>query len=48
VLSTITRLVRKHVLSTKLAAWYRHNVEEVGNLPHFLPELYAEHAGRSG
>jgi len=48
VLSTITRLVRKHVLSTKLAAWYRHNVEEVGNLPHFLPELYAEHAGWSG
>ena len=47
VLSTVTRLVRTHVLSAKLDAWYRHNVEEVGNLPHFLPDLYAAHAGKS-
>jgi hypothetical protein len=47
VLSTITRLVREHILSVKLGAWYRHNVEEVGNLPHFLPELYAAHVGKT-
>ena len=47
VLATITRLVRKHFLAVRLDAWHRHNVEEVGNLPHFLPELYAAHAENS-
>jgi len=47
-LATITRLVRKHFLGARLDAWHRHNVEEVGNLPHFLPELYAAHTGKSG
>ncbi len=28
-----------------LEAWIRHNVEEVGNIPHFLPALYAAHQG---
>jgi hypothetical protein len=27
-----------------LEAWLRHNVEEDGNLPHMLPELYAKYA----
>jgi hypothetical protein len=30
--------------SKLLSRWLLHNVEEVGNLPHFLPELYATHA----
>ena len=47
-LAPVTRLVRKHFLAARLDAWHRHNVEEVGNLPHFLPELYAAHAGKSG
>jgi hypothetical protein len=44
VLGPITRLMRRHFLNERLDAWHRHNVEEVGNLPHFLPELYAAHA----
>jgi hypothetical protein len=27
-----------------LTAWLLHNVQEVGNLPHVLPELYARYA----
>ena len=46
-LATVTRLVRKHLLGRRLDAWHRHNVEEVGNLPHFLPEIYSAHAGTS-
>ena len=28
-----------------LPGWRQHNVEEAGNLPHFLPEVYAGDAG---
>jgi hypothetical protein len=28
-----------------LERWRQHNVEEAGNLPHFLPELYAQGGG---
>lgn len=35
------RLVRPRLLSDAMArAWLTHNVEEVGNLEHFLPALY--------
>lgn len=44
VLRTVTRLARRYVLAEKLDAWHLHNVQEVGNLPHFLPDLYAAHA----
>ncbi len=37
-------LVRPLVFSDEVAkAWFRHNVEEVGNFQFFLPALYAEH-----
>jgi len=32
--------------SEMLAAWQAHNVEEVGFLPEFLPQLYASRADR--
>ena len=47
VVGAITRFVRRRVIAAQLDAWHRHNVEEVGNLPHFLPELYAAHARRA-
>jgi hypothetical protein len=25
--------------------WTRHHIEEIGNLPHFLPDLFREQAG---
>ncbi len=31
----------------KARAWFKHNVEEVGNLEFFLPELFARHATRA-
>jgi DAPG hydrolase PhiG domain len=37
---------RRRFPSAKAGAWLKHNVEEVGNLPHFLPELYARCEGR--
>lgn len=37
-------LRRRH--AAMLNAWQAHNVQEVGNLPHFLPELHAEHSGQ--
>ena len=40
---TIVRaLVRRRMAF--LQRWRQHNVEEAGNLPCFLPELYAAHA----
>jgi hypothetical protein len=36
--------VRRCVIAAQLDAWHRYNVEEVGNLPHFLPEFYTAHA----
>jgi len=46
-LRTVTRLVRERLLAQTLDAWHLHNVQEVGNLPHFLPDLYAAHAGKN-
>jgi hypothetical protein len=30
----------------KAGAWLQHNVEEVGNFPHFLPDLYERSGGK--
>jgi hypothetical protein len=43
----VRRLTDRRVhrfISDGFQAWHRHNVEEVGNLPHFLPDLYAAYA----
>ena len=41
----LSHVMRRRRFSEKKAqAWLKHNVEEVGNLPHFLPALFA---GRS-
>jgi hypothetical protein len=37
-------LIRRRFSDAKAEAWLKHNVEEVGNLPHFLPQLYASKA----
>jgi hypothetical protein len=43
----VNRLVLPRLFSEAIGrAWLKHNVEEVGNLEHFLPALYAKHAGR--
>jgi hypothetical protein len=28
-----------------MTPWVRHHVEEIGNLPHFLPDLFRDEAG---
>ena len=36
------RIIRPRIFPKNMArAWLRHHVEEIGNLEHFLPELYA-------
>ncbi|HEV8322609.1 MAG TPA: hypothetical protein VG389_13415 [Myxococcota bacterium] len=45
ILGAVVRFARRLAVDRTLDAWHRHNVEEVGNLPHFLPELYAAYAG---
>lgn len=43
----VNRGILPRVVDDDMAtAWLRHNVEEVGNLEHFLPALHAAHAGR--
>jgi len=37
----VTKRVVRHRMGL-LQRWRRHNVEEAGSLPHFLPELYAQ------
>ena len=37
-------LMKLYFPAGKRAAWLKHNVEEVGNLQFFLPDLYARHA----
>ena len=39
----VSALVRRRM--ALLERWRQHNVEEAGNLPCFLPELYAAEAG---
>jgi len=40
-LSRVSRaLLRRRFSDAKAEAWLKHNIEEVGNLPHFLPQLY--------
>lgn len=40
--------LNQHVFPVEMArAWLRHNVEEVGLLEHFLPELHTERHGRT-
>jgi hypothetical protein len=42
----LNRLVRRRILAgAKARAWGRHHVEEVGNLVHFLPDLWAGQSG---
>ncbi len=41
-------LLRRLFSDAKAEAWLKHNVEEVGNLPHFLPKLYGSEAAASG
>ncbi|MEV4175097.1 hypothetical protein [Nonomuraea sp. NPDC049709] len=49
--SLLGRLLTNHIATTrafppdKLDAWARHHIEEIGNLEHFLPELFEERAG---
>jgi hypothetical protein len=39
----LTKLVKRFVFTPEMGkAWFKHNVEEVGNFQFFLPELYAE------
>ena len=46
VMKPLSRWIRRREFSAaKADAWLLHNVEEVGNLPHFLPELYASRQG---
>ncbi|MBI3767951.1 MAG: hypothetical protein HY271_05565 [Deltaproteobacteria bacterium] len=40
VIGPLSRLIRRTKADT-LHAWLRHNVEEVGNLPHVVPRLFA-------
>lgn len=43
--SLLNRWVRPRFLSDESArAWLKHNVEEVGNFEHFLPETFAQRA----
>lgn len=45
----INAYLRSKVLSPAMAqAWLQHNVEEVGRLEHFLPELYTAQHRRGG
>jgi len=42
----LNRLIRRRFLAgAKARAWARHHVEEVGNLVHFLPGLWAGQTG---
>jgi quinoprotein glucose dehydrogenase len=44
----VNALLRRYVFSEgMLREWKRHQVEEVGLLPHFLPELYAQRNDRN-
>ena len=37
-------LLQRRFSDAKAEAWLKHNIEEVGNLSHFLPKLYANEA----
>jgi hypothetical protein len=42
----VNAVLRKRILGGDMApAWVRHHVEEIGNLPNFLPGLYAVEVG---
>lgn len=44
--SLFNHLVRPRIFPDAMgAAWLTHNIEEVGNFEHFLPELYATEVG---
>jgi len=44
----VNALLRQHAFSeAMLREWQRHQVEEVGLLPHFLPQLYAQRNERN-
>jgi hypothetical protein len=43
------RVIRPRVFpDAKARAWFKHNVEEVGNFEFFLPELYEKEEGLTG
>jgi hypothetical protein len=39
---------RRAFPEARIGPWVAHHVEEIGNLEHFLPQLYAEQADRRG
>ena len=43
VTGVLNRVVRRQLDDAMLDAWVTHNIEEVGLLEHFLPDLYAAH-----
>jgi hypothetical protein len=46
-LKPLSHVIRKRRFPpAKAGAWLQHNVEEVGNFPYFLPELYARCGGK--
>jgi hypothetical protein len=46
--SLVNRWIRRRLFTNAMGmAWLKHNVEEVGNLEFFLPDLYRAHAGQS-
>ena len=39
----LTMVVKKRIFTPEMGqAWFKHNIEEVGNFEFFLPGLYAE------
>jgi hypothetical protein len=45
IMGPLSRLIRRRKMAF-LTAWHLHNVQEVGNLPHVLPGLYACYASQ--
>lgn len=40
----LTEVAKRRLMSEDMAkAWFKHNVEEVGNFQYFLPDLYRQH-----
>ncbi len=39
----LTEVAKRRLMSEEMAkAWFKHNVEEVGNFQYFLPDLYQQ------
>jgi hypothetical protein len=45
----LNRVARRRAFpETRIDPWIRHHIEEIGNLEHFLPDLYADQAHHGG